>query len=548
MSLVGKVGRKRARARFAMAIVYLLLSFGALTTLYPFAVMISTGFKGPTDQNDNKLVPAYWTATETVDGKEDPSSLFSKYLADKYSGDASQIASTRNAGNRSQPEAEDIASYKAWLMALPVDRWSAGFRTPANQVTGRLALRYQAWLREKYGTIQAVNQAYLEENTVFQAIAVPAELLERSRWFPPKTRKYREWREFKETLPAEFRIPVRIDRLWQEFLRAKFENSFDRVPESFNQEGGKRFEDLRFNTDSSWRLTNAQVLREATLDSHGPGSDADKANPTDWNAPRLEHEFYLSLPARLRDTEVRSWPIDAYERNHVRAHRKEIIGEFSARNYAYVLDYVAIHGRALWNTAIFCILAILVQLTVNPLAAYALSRFPIKASAKILLFLLATMAFPAEVAMIPSFLLLKDLGLLNTFAALVLPTAASGYMIFLLKGFFDSLPPELFESGQIDGAKESTMMFRIALPLSKPVLGYLALMAFMGAYGAFLYAFLVAQDQKIWTLMVFIYQLQNSAPKAVMMAALALAALPTLLVFLFAQRAIMRGIILPGEK
>jgi multiple sugar transport system permease protein len=92
------------------------------------------------------------------------------------------------------------------------------------------------------------------------------------------------------------------------------------------------------------------------------------------------------------------------------------------------------------------------------------------------------------------------------------------------------------------------MMFRIALPLSKPVLGYLALMAFMGAYGAFLYAFLVAQDQRIWTLMVFIYQLQNSAPKSVMMAALALAALPTLLVFLCAQRAIMRGIILPGEK
>jgi multiple sugar transport system permease protein len=158
------------------------------------------------------------------------------------------------------------------------------------------------------------------------------------------------------------------------------------------------------------------------------------------------------------------------------------------------------------------------------------------------------MAFPAEVAMIPSFLLLKDLGLLNTFAALVLPTAASGYMIFLLKGFFDSLPPELFESGQIDGARESTMMLRIALPLTRPVLGYLSLIAFMGAYSAFLYAFLVAQDQRIWTLMVFIYQLQNTAPKAVVMAALTLAAIPTVLVFLFAQKAIMRGIILPGEK
>ena len=158
------------------------------------------------------------------------------------------------------------------------------------------------------------------------------------------------------------------------------------------------------------------------------------------------------------------------------------------------------------------------------------------------------MAFPAEVAMIPAFLLLKNLGLLNTFAALVLPTAANGYMIFLLKGFFDSLPREVFESGQIDGASESRMMLRLALPLSKPVLGYMALLAFMGAYGAFLHAFLVAQDREIWTLMVFIYQLQQIAPKSVMMAAVALAAVPSVLVFLAAQRVIMRGIVLPGER
>ena len=129
-----------------------------------------------------------------------------------------------------------------------------------------------------------------------------------------------------------------------------------------------------------------------------------------------------------------------------------------------------------------------------------------------------------------------------------LPTAASGYMIFLLKGFFDSLPVELFEAGQLDGAKESTMMMRIALPLSRPVLGYLALTAFMGAYGAFMFAFVVAQDQRMWTLMVFIYQLQTGAPRPVVMAALTLAAIPTILVFLFAQKVIMEGIVLPGER
>jgi len=92
------------------------------------------------------------------------------------------------------------------------------------------------------------------------------------------------------------------------------------------------------------------------------------------------------------------------------------------------------------------------------------------------------------------------------------------------------------------------MLRRIAIPLSRPVFGYFALVTFMGAYGTFLYAFLVAQDRRMWTVMVFLYQLSGSAPKYVMMAAFTLAALPTLIVFLLAQRTIMRGIVLPSER
>ena len=91
-------------------------------------------------------------------------------------------------------------------------------------------------------------------------------------------------------------------------------------------------------------------------------------------------------------------------------------------------------------------------------------------------------------------------------------------------------------------------MMKLAFPMSRPVLGYLALLAFMGAYGSFIYAFLVCQDRRIWTLMVFIYQLQLTAPKATVMAALTLAAIPTLIIFLLAQKTIMRGIVLPGER
>ncbi len=224
--------------------------------------------------------------------------------------------------------------------------------------------------------------------------------------------------------------------------------------------------------------------------------------------------------------------------------------QFLTFNFRRVFTYMAIQGRAVWNTLILVVLSLIACLTVNPLAAYALSRFQMKSSQKILLFLLATMAFPHEVAMIPNFLLLRELGMLNTFSALVLPGLANGFGIFLLKGFFDSLPSELYEAATIDGANEITIFTRISLPLCKPILAYQALLTFIAAYGGFMWAFLVCQDQHMWTLMVWIYQYQQAAGSYpyMVMAAFVLASIPTLIVFLFCQKIILRGIIIPTMK
>ncbi len=510
MSLVGRVGRNRLRARFATFVLYVLLSLGAVSMIYPFLLMLATGFKGPTDQNDNRLIPAFWS-----DHKE----MLTKYLEDKYSGSTSFISATRTG-----PSApiDVMQAYRSFLASLPNEFWLAGFRTPPNAVTGKLTMRYQSWLRTRFRDIGELNRAYIEENVAFQGVSPPSELLDRRNWKPLPGQKQDDWQIFKRTLPPEFRLPILKRRLFQEFLRSRTENQIDRLPTEVRR-GAADYEHVPIIENGHlWRdfVENSLPARFTTL-----------AAEDLWQRRSSE-----------------PMPIEAEERNHVLAHASELSAEFSSRNYRYVLDYILINGRALWNTALFCLLAVLTQLIINPLAAYALSRYPMPSVGKVLIFLLATMAFPAEVALIPSFLLLKDLGLLNTFAALVLPSAASGYMIFLLKGFFDSLPQELYESGQIDGAKETTMLWKIALPLSRPVLGYLALLAFMGAYGAFMYAFLVAQDQKMWTLTVWIYQLQLYAPKAVVMAALTLAAIPTILVFLLSQKVIMRGIVLPGER
>ena len=229
-------------------------------------------------------------------------------------------------------------------------------------------------------------------------------------------------------------------------------------------------------------------------------------------------------------------------------HKKEIKWDFVTRNYKTVAEYMLFHGRGIINTVIYCTLAVLIALLINPLAAYALSRYKMPATYKILLFLMATMAFPAMVTQIPNFLMLRRLHLLNTFAALVLPGMANGYAIFLLKGFFDSLPRELYESAQLDGASEWTMFWQLTMSLSKPILAVIALGAFTGAYANFMFAFVVCQDEKMWTLMVWLYQLQQISGQAVMYASLIIAAIPTFMIFLFCQNIIMRGIVVPSEK
>jgi len=220
-------------------------------------------------------------------------------------------------------------------------------------------------------------------------------------------------------------------------------------------------------------------------------------------------------------------------------------------NYALVSEYLFVRGRAFFNTIVLVVLSVLASLTVNPLAAYALSRFKLRGTEKIILFLLATMAFPAAVTAIPGFLLLRDLGMLNTFAALVLPTVASGMAIFILKGFFDALPRELYEAAALDGASEWTVFRRITLPMTAPIMAVNALNAFIHAYASWEWAFLVCHKESHWTLAVWMYQMSVetfAAQPWCVMAGFVLVSVPTAAVFLACQRVILRGIVLPSLK
>ncbi|MGB7160283.1 MAG: ABC transporter permease subunit [Tepidisphaeraceae bacterium] len=239
-------------------------------------------------------------------------------------------------------------------------------------------------------------------------------------------------------------------------------------------------------------------------------------------------------------------PIEQQEYRYVVDNARRLRWEFATNNYRFVFIELFEEGNGFRNTMILCALAVLAAIIVNPLAAYALSRYRLRGTYNILLILMATVAFPPMVTLIPKFILLREMNLLNTFAALVLPFAANGYL--LLKNFFDSLPRELYEAAEIDGASEPRIFWQITMSLSKPILAVVALEAFNAAYAMFLYALIVCPAPGMWLQTVWLSQFQFRASTGPVFAAVLVMCLPTLLIFVLAQRMIMRGIIVPTEK
>lgn len=219
-------------------------------------------------------------------------------------------------------------------------------------------------------------------------------------------------------------------------------------------------------------------------------------------------------------------------------------------NYRIIAGFLTGNSKAIQVTLLLIALTLALTLTINPLAAYALSRFNMRGRDKVIMYMLATMAFPAMVSAIPAYLLMRDIGMLNTFWALLLPHAANGMAIFILKGFFDSLPQELFEAATIDGASELQIFRIVAMPLVKPILAINCLTAFICAYNGWEWALTICQREDMWTIAVWMYQASQwwkDAPWLVS-AGFVVASVPTFLVFVSCQKMILKGIVIPSMK
>ena len=362
-----------------------------------------------------------------------------------------------------------------------------------------------------------------------------------------------EWIDFvREMINPSFVRAEVPDQQYRDFLRQRYDDVAE-LAESWRQSELASFDQVTLPEDRSWIFSGQRRDYADFLLTVDPDSIYLIGPEFEWRDWLQETYGDLAALNAAWQSDYPDWssvpmPIDHVEHDYVLAHAAGLRWQLATSNFRDVFNEVLFQGRPLINSLIYVFLSLLATLLIMPLAAYGLSRFDPPGGWRIILIFMATMAFPPMVGLIPQFLILRNLGLLNTFIALVLPVAVNGYLIFLLKGFFDSLPSYLYEAALIDGASELRMFWVIAMALSKPILSVVALQTFNLAWLAFLYPLLVAPDESMHVLAVWLYQFQQEAPTSAVYASILVTSIPTILIFMLTQRTIMRGIAVPAEK
>ncbi|CAM3562854.1 carbohydrate ABC transporter permease [Kibdelosporangium persicum] len=199
------------------------------------------------------------------------------------------------------------------------------------------------------------------------------------------------------------------------------------------------------------------------------------------------------------------------------------------------------------NTVFVALGAWLIQLAVDVPAAYALSKLRPVLGNKILALMLATLMVPASALLVPTYVTITDLpvlgvNLINSPAAIWFPAAANAFNIYLLKRFFDQIPGELLEAAVLDGAGQIRILWRIVLPISKPILAVVSILAIVAAWKDFIWPLLVFPDPGKQTLSVALQRMEIDMPLNILLAGLVLASIPMVLLFLFFQRHILAGL------
>lgn len=222
----------------------------------------------------------------------------------------------------------------------------------------------------------------------------------------------------------------------------------------------------------------------------------------------------------------------------------------SSFNYGIVFE----NGRliqAYVNSAIVTVSSVFLSVSASLLAGYAFSKGKFKGKRVLFIIVLCTLMIPMEPRLIPLYTFFNQLGLLNTFWPLILPSVISGMLIFLCKQFFDQLPDTLREAAQIDGAGEFKIFFRVYLPLAGPIAATMVILSFIWSWNDFMWPLVVINDLNLQTIPLYLasFSLENGSSLGGLTMALAtVSVLPIVIVYLFLQKYIIQSIALSGVK
>lgn len=187
----------------------------------------------------------------------------------------------------------------------------------------------------------------------------------------------------------------------------------------------------------------------------------------------------------------------------------------------------------------------------SSLGGYIFARLQFPGRQIIFYFILSTTMVPFVTLLIPLYLVMLDLNLLNSYTALWLPAGVSSFGIFLCRQFIVGIPQDLFDAAKLDGASDFAIYYQIILPLIRPVLSALAIFSFLGSFNSYLWPLVVLNDERLYTLPLILVQVSSTMGGAnyqAVMAGSLLASIPTIVVYLIFQRNFVQGIALSGVK
>ncbi|MCX5536243.1 carbohydrate ABC transporter permease [Streptomyces sp. NBC_00006] len=226
--------------------------------------------------------------------------------------------------------------------------------------------------------------------------------------------------------------------------------------------------------------------------------------------------------------------------------------EWTLANFSKLADLMDV-GQAFFNSALVAVFVTACNLLFCSMLGYALAKLNFMGKRPVFAMVLGALMVPDNLMLLPKFVMMSGMDLVDSYAALILPFAAGAFGVFLMRQFIQAVPDELLEAARMDGAREWYIFWRIVLPLVKPALATLTIFTFLGSWNNFLWPLVVTNDPSKYTLPVALATFATDPTQAdgsngVLMAGAFLVVLPVLLVFVLLQRFFTQGIATAGLK